>query len=66
MNLVIDDAVEVKLASKTNPEEKRKPLGTYNPTTQVSRRSTDSPRRPDPTKRRQCVPDTEPVRLRKL
>lgn len=31
MNLVIDDAVEVKLASKTNPEEKRKPLGTYNP-----------------------------------
>ncbi|GKT92825.1 LSM domain-containing protein [Colletotrichum tofieldiae] len=28
MNLVIDDAVEVKQVTKTNPEEKRRPLGT--------------------------------------
>ncbi|KAF4778242.1 LSM domain-containing protein [Colletotrichum paranaense] len=27
MNLVIDDAVEVKQVTKTNPEEKRRPLG---------------------------------------
>ena len=27
MNLVIDDAVEVKQATKTDPEEKRKELG---------------------------------------
>ncbi|KXH63998.1 LSM domain-containing protein [Colletotrichum salicis] len=27
MNLVIDDAVEVKQVTKTNPEEKRKQLG---------------------------------------
>ncbi|KAI0204956.1 small nuclear ribonucleoprotein E [Astrocystis sublimbata] len=27
MNLVIDDAVEVKQVSKTNPEEKRRELG---------------------------------------
>ncbi|KAL1891125.1 mRNA splicing protein sme1 [Ceratocystis pirilliformis] len=27
MNLVLDDAVEVKIVSKTNPEETRKPLG---------------------------------------
>jgi len=27
MNLVIDDAVEVKLVTKTNPEEKRRSLG---------------------------------------
>ncbi|KAI0185479.1 small nuclear ribonucleoprotein-like protein e [Xylaria flabelliformis] len=27
MNLVIDDAVEVKQISKTNPEEKRRELG---------------------------------------
>lgn len=28
MNLVIDDAVEVKQITKTNPEEKRRQLGT--------------------------------------
>lgn len=28
MNLVVDDAVEVKQITKTNPEEKRRPLGT--------------------------------------
>ena len=28
MNLVIDDAVEVKQATKTDPEEKRRELGT--------------------------------------
>lgn len=27
MNLVVDDAVEVKQITKTNPEEKRRPLG---------------------------------------
>ena len=27
MNLVIDDAVEVKLATKADPEEKRRELG---------------------------------------
>ena len=27
MNLVIDDAVEVKQVTKTNPEEKRRSLG---------------------------------------
>uniref|UniRef100_L2FI12 Small nuclear ribonucleoprotein E n=1 Tax=Colletotrichum fructicola (strain Nara gc5) TaxID=1213859 RepID=L2FI12_COLFN len=27
MNLVIDDAVEVKQVTKTNPEESRRPLG---------------------------------------
>ncbi|KAJ2896658.1 LSm domain-containing protein [Zalerion maritima] len=27
MNLVIDDAVEVKLVTKSNPGEKRRPLG---------------------------------------
>jgi small nuclear ribonucleoprotein (snRNP)-like protein len=27
MNLVIDDAVEVKQVTKTNPEEKRRQLG---------------------------------------
>ncbi len=27
MNLCIDDAVEVRLASKSSPEEKRRPLG---------------------------------------
>ena len=27
MNLVIDDAVEVKQATKTDPEEKRRELG---------------------------------------
>ncbi|KAI0406768.1 small nuclear ribonucleoprotein E [Xylaria palmicola] len=27
MNLVVDDAVEVKQVSKTNPEEKRRELG---------------------------------------
>jgi small nuclear ribonucleoprotein E len=30
MNLVIDDAVEVKLVTKTNPEEKRRSLGADN------------------------------------
>ena len=34
MNLVIDEAVEVKQVTKTNPEEKRRSLGTNeNPTT---------------------------------
>ena len=28
MNLVIDDAVEVKQATKTDPDEKRRELGT--------------------------------------
>ncbi|KAI0478982.1 small nuclear ribonucleoprotein E [Xylariaceae sp. FL0804] len=27
MNLVVDDAVEVKQVTKSNPEEKRRPLG---------------------------------------
>jgi len=27
MNLVVDDAVEVKIVTKTNPEEKRRELG---------------------------------------
>lgn len=27
MNLVIDEAIEVKLVTKSNPEEKRRPLG---------------------------------------
>lgn len=31
MNLVIDDAVEVKHVTKTNPEEKRRQLGTISP-----------------------------------
>lgn len=31
MNLVIDDAVEVKQITKTNPEEKRRTLGTHEP-----------------------------------
>jgi len=31
MNLVIDDAVEVKQITKTNPEEKRRTLGTCDP-----------------------------------
>lgn len=31
MNLVIDDAVEVKQITKTNTEEKRRTLGTYDP-----------------------------------
>ncbi len=29
MNLVIDDAVEVKQVTKTNPEEKRRELGSF-------------------------------------
>jgi small nuclear ribonucleoprotein (snRNP)-like protein len=32
MNLVIDDAVEVKQPTKTDPEEKRRELGTDWPT----------------------------------
>lgn len=31
MNLVIDDAVEVKQITKTNPEEKRRSLGRIQP-----------------------------------
>ncbi|KAI4135370.1 MAG: hypothetical protein LQ347_000736 [Umbilicaria vellea] len=33
MNLVIDDAIEVKQATKTDPEEKRRALGGENPAT---------------------------------
>ena len=29
MNLVLDEAVEVKLASKSRPQEERKELGQY-------------------------------------
>jgi small nuclear ribonucleoprotein E len=29
MNLVVDDAVEVKQITKTNPEEKRRELGAF-------------------------------------
>ncbi|KAL8399844.1 hypothetical protein RB594_000315 [Gaeumannomyces avenae] len=31
MNLVLDDAVEIKQVTKENPEEKRRPLGTGDP-----------------------------------
>jgi small nuclear ribonucleoprotein E len=31
MNLVIDDAVEVKQITKTNDKESRRPLGTFEP-----------------------------------
>lgn len=42
MNLVIDDAVEVKQVTKTNPEEKRRQLGT-------------TQRTPEPTALRFCI-----------
>ena len=51
MNLVIDDAVEVKLATKTE-EEKRRSLGSTSSLTQ--RREVLTIRRPDLTQRRQC------------
>lgn len=66
MNLVIDDAVEVKQITKTNDKEERKNLGAqllpFLGTTDWIR--TNRVHRPNPVERRQRVFDPELVRLR--
>lgn len=67
MNLVIDDAVEVKQATKANPEEKRRPLGMNAPAARLgSFMLIISTFRSNSTKRRQRVPDTKSFGLRGL
>ena len=69
MNLVIDDAVEVKQITKTNDKETRKPLGKNWRERRLSRRvgQTDCRKhRPNPAERRQRLSDPEPVKLNKL
>jgi small nuclear ribonucleoprotein (snRNP)-like protein len=70
MNLVIDDAIEVKQPTKAEPTEKRRPLGTHmfitHSTTLLCIRITNSRScRSNLVKRRQCVPDTEPFKLKR-
>lgn len=67
MNLVIDDAVEVKQITKTNDKEERKNLGAQLlpllGTADLIR--ANHVHRPNPVERRQRVFDPELVRLRK-
>ena len=42
MNLVIDEAVEIKQVTKTNPEEKRRSLGTNENSTTLHTHNTDT------------------------
>lgn len=67
MNLVIDDAVEVKQITKTNDKEERKNLGAqllpFPGTADLIR--ANPAHRPNPVERRQRVFDPELVRLRK-
>lgn len=68
MNLVIDDAIEVKQATKAHPEESRRPLGTntilpLSNVTMFSPRSNPS-HRTNLIKRRQRISDTESRQLR--
>ena len=49
MNLVIDDAVEVKQATKTDPEEKRRELGKILSFSRVSYQDFNKCYRSDPT-----------------
>ena len=57
MNLVIDDAVEVKLANKTD-EETRRELGMSYYTSQNFQEHANFKSRTDPIERRQCIANT--------
>lgn len=63
MNLVIDDAVEVKQVTKTNDKESRRPLGTTAPTIQQLKINTNGESRTNSAQGRQCIADSEPVCL---
>lgn len=67
MNLVIDDAVEVKQITKTNDKEERKNLGALLSLLPdaVDLVRANPVRRPNPVERRQRLFDPELVRLRK-
>lgn len=68
MNLVVDDAVEVKQVTKTNDKEERKNLGAQllSALDTVDSIDANPARRPDPFERRQRFSDPELVRLRRL
>ena len=76
MNLVIDDAVEVKQITKTNDKESRRQLGTRthpfpfhnfkNPTGGGGAKNTNSPRRANSTEGRQRVADPESIVMERL
>lgn len=55
MNLVIDDAVEVKQATKIDPEEKRRELGTALVSCSATLGCADWSHRSNTAKRRQCI-----------
>jgi hypothetical protein len=65
MNLVIDDAVEVKLATKSE-EESRRSLGKLRGLRWGNYGSADSFYRTNTAQGRQCVIDSKLARIRKL
>jgi hypothetical protein len=68
MNIVVEDAVEVKQISKTNKEETRRPLGLLRPHPKTNEErciQLTIHHRPDPPQGRQRLAHPERIRLNK-